>query len=62
MREKSISRTERNYRLVLKVSYKIDTFLARLIKGGPGVGDGQGDLACCYSWGCKESDTTEQLN
>ena len=28
----------------------------------PGVGDGQGGLACCGSWGCKESDTTEQLN
>ena len=28
----------------------------------PGVGDGQGGLACCNSWGCKESDTTEQLN
>ena len=28
----------------------------------PGVGDGQGDLACCDSWGSKESDTTEQLN
>ena len=28
----------------------------------PGVGDGQGDLACCNSWGHKESDTTEQLN
>jgi len=27
----------------------------------PGVGDGQGGLACCDSWGCKESDTTEQL-
>ena len=27
-----------------------------------GVGDGQGDLACCSSWGCKESDTTERLN
>ena len=27
----------------------------------PGVGDGQGGLACCSSWGCKESDTTEQL-
>ena len=25
----------------------------------PGVGDGQGGLACCGSWGCKESDTTE---
>ena len=27
-----------------------------------GVGDGQGGLACCSSWGHKESDTTEQLN
>ena len=28
----------------------------------PGVGDGQGGLASCDSWGCKESDTTERLN
>ena len=28
----------------------------------PGVGDGQGGLVCCSSWGCKESDTTELLN
>ena len=27
----------------------------------PGVGDGQGALACCGSWGHKESDTTERL-
>ena len=27
-----------------------------------GVGDGQGGLVCCDSWGCKESDTTEWLN
>ena len=27
-----------------------------------GVNDGQGDLVCCGSWGCKESDKTEQLN
>ena len=26
-----------------------------------GVGDGQGGLVCCDSWGRKESDTTEQL-
>ena len=25
----------------------------------PGVGDGQGGLACCNSWGRKESDMTE---
>ena len=28
----------------------------------PEVGDGQGGLACCGSWGCKESDTTKQMN
>ena len=27
-----------------------------------GDGEGQGSLACCSPWGCKESDTTEQLN
>ena len=28
----------------------------------PGVGDRQGNLACCSPWGCKEWDTTERLN
>ena len=28
----------------------------------PGVGDGQGGLACYSSWGRKESDTTERLD
>ena len=28
----------------------------------PGVGDEQGGLACCDSWGRKKSDTTERLN
>ena len=28
----------------------------------PGVGDGQGGLACCDSWGRKELDVTERLN
>ena len=28
----------------------------------PGVGDGQGGLACCSSWSHRESDTTMQLN
>ena len=31
-------------------------------KWTPGVGDGQGGLACCDSWGRKESDMTEWLN
>ena len=28
----------------------------------PGIGDGQGGLACDSPWCCKESDTTKQLN
>ena len=28
----------------------------------PGVGDGQGSLACCSPWDHKESDMTERLN
>ena len=28
----------------------------------PEVGDGQGGLTCCGSWGCKELDMTEALN
>ena len=27
-----------------------------------GVGDGQGGLGCCGSWGCTDSDVTERLN
>ena len=44
-----------------------DGWLASLLDGResewtPGVGDGQGGLACCDSWGRKEFDTTERLN
>ena len=28
----------------------------------PGDSEGQGSLACCIPWGCKESDRTERLN
>ena len=31
-------------------------------KQTPGVGDGQGALACCSPWGCRESDMNEWLN
>ena len=30
--------------------------------GLPELVDGQGGLACCGTWGCKELDMTEQLN
>ena len=37
-------------------------FNGREFEETPGVGDGQGGLACCDSWVRKESDMTEQLN
>ena len=39
--------------------YQLD---GRESEWNPGVGDGQGGLACCNSWGCKELDPTEWLN
>ena len=39
------------------ITDSMDVILSEL-----GVGDGQGSLACCDSWGRKESDTTERLN
>ena len=39
------------------ITDSMDVSLSRL-----GDGDGQGGLACCDSWGHKESDTTERLN
>ena len=41
-----------NFRIICSSSVKMPT---------PGVGDGQGGLACSDSWGCKELDTTEWL-
>ena len=32
------------------------------LEQAPGVGDGQGSLACCSPWGHKGLDTTELLN
>ena len=36
--------------------------LGHKFEQAPGVGGGQGSLACCSPWGRKKSDTTEQLN
>ena len=35
---------------------------AHRFEEAPGVGDGQGSLACCSPWGHKEWDVTERLN
>ena len=43
------------------ITHSIDMSLSKL-KVCYAVGDGQGRLACCSPWGCKESDTTERLN
>ena len=40
------------------ITDSMDRGLGKLL----GAGDGQGGLACCDSWGHKESDTTEPLN
>ena len=32
------------------------------VEQAPGVVDGHGSLACCSTWGRKESDMTEQMN
>ena len=37
-------------------------FDGREFEQPPGVGDGQGSLACCSPWGHKESSTTKRLN
>ena len=39
--------------------YRLDT---HEFAQAPRVGDGQGGLVCCDSWGLKESDPTERLN
>ena len=37
-------------------------FYGHELEEAPRVRDGQGNLACCSPWECKESDTTEWLN
>ena len=47
------------------ITNSMDTSLSKLqelVMETPGVGDGQGGLACCDSWSHKESDMTERLN
>ena len=54
-------RGRRRMRWLAGITNSMDMGL-RVRDMGPGVGDGQGGLACCDSWGRKESDTTERLN
>jgi hypothetical protein len=43
-------------------SYNTDELDGHEFKQALGVGDRQGSLVCCSSWGPKESDTIERLN
>ena len=45
-------------RNINNLTYADDTTLMAESEA-PGVSDGQGSLACCSPWGCKESDMTE---
>ena len=40
----------------------LDGIIKQEFEQAPGDGEGQGGLACCSPWGCKESGMTEQLN
>ena len=51
-------RGRQRMRVLDAITDSMDMSLSKL----PGIGDGQGGLVCCGSWGCKESETTEQLN
>jgi len=46
---------------MLKISFSETLSIGHESEWTPGVGDGQGGLACCDSWGRKESDMTERL-
>ena len=51
--------------LECEVKWALESITTNKASGGDGtqgVGDGQGGLACCDSWGCKELDMTERLN
>ena len=53
------AQTETNIYMPLWWHHRLDR---HMFEWTPGVGDGQGGLACCDSWGRKESDTNERRN
>ena len=59
---------EYKYGISLYLPFRFVVNLRLLLDNGhefkhtPGYVEGQGGLSCCSPWGCKESDTTEQLN
>ena len=45
-----------------KMVWRLHRLDGHELEQAPGVGDGQGSLACCNPWSRKKSDTTEWLN
>ena len=43
------------------LEFEVKWALGSIITNIASIGDGQGGLVCCDSWGRKESDTTERL-
>ena len=52
------SRRQQRMRWLDGITDSMDMSLSKT----PGLGNGQGGLACCSPWGLKESDKTERLN
>ena len=62
LRQRKIEGQRRRRRQRMRWLDGITLLMGLNFKQALGVGDGQGGLACCDSWGCKESDMTERLN
>ena len=54
--------TKINLKQIKDLNIRPKTINRHEFEQAPGIGDGQGRLACCSPWGCKEMDMTEQLN
>ena len=61
MLEKTEGRRKRGQQRMRWLAGITDSMDVRLSKLQELVGDGQGSLACCIPWGCKELDRTEGL-
>ena len=61
-RNKNEGRRRRGWQRMRWLDGITDSIDGHEFEQAPGVGDGQGSLACCHPWDYKESDTTEWLN
>ena len=61
-RSKNESRRRRGRQRMSWLDGITDSIDGHEFEQDPGVDGGQGSLACCSPWGCKESDTSQRLN